>query len=53
LLADHERLYRTKYAPKSLVDDIEARVARARNRTHFRPRTTIATEARRVQLSLL
>jgi DNA repair photolyase len=53
LLAEHERMYRAKYAPKALVDDIDARVARARNGIRFRTRATIATEARRVQLSLL
>jgi DNA repair photolyase len=53
LVAGHERMYRTKYAPTALVDDIDARVARARDGIRFRTRATIATEARRVQLSLL
>ena len=50
LLNDHERAYRSKYAPKALVDDIDARVARAKDGVRFRARDTIATQPRRVQL---
>jgi DNA repair photolyase len=53
LLAANERSYRAKYAPKALVDDIDARVRRAANGVRFRPRGTIVAQPRRVQLSLL
>ena len=53
LVARHERAYRTKYAPKALIDGIDARVARARDGIRLRSRRTIVAQPRRVQLSLL
>ncbi len=53
LVATHELAYRGKYAPKALVDDIEATFDRARDGIRIRSRHTIATQPRRVQLSLL
>jgi len=53
LVAEHVTTYRAKYAPKALVDDIDARVARARKHIRFRDAGTIVARPRRVQLSLL
>jgi DNA repair photolyase len=52
LVAAHEVYYRRKYAPKALVEDIGARVARARRGNTLRPRETIAAQPQRVQLKL-
>jgi DNA repair photolyase len=52
-LADgHERLYRSKYAPKAFVESIDRRVERARRGIRLRPRDTIAAQPRRGQLEL-
>ena len=53
LVASHEIAYRSKYAPKAMVDDIDARVARAKDGVRFRSHRTIVAQPRRVQLSLL
>ncbi len=53
LVAEHAATYRTKYAPKAMVDDIDARVARARKQIRFQAAGTIVARPRRVQLSLL
>ena len=52
LVSAHEAYYRRKYAPKALVEDIGARVARARRGNALRPRETIAAQPKRVQLDL-
>jgi DNA repair photolyase len=52
LVAEHERWYRTKYAPKSLVEDVDARVRRARRGLTFAQSHTIVRDRRREQLSL-
>jgi len=52
LVAEHAAIYRVKYAPKAMVDDIDARVARARKHVRFRAADTIVARPRRVQLSL-
>lgn len=52
LVAEHLETYRSKYAPKGMVDDIAARVARAREHVRFRAGDTIVAQPRRVQLSL-
>jgi len=53
LVAEHDTTYRTKYAPKAMVDEIDARVARARKHLRFRAGGTIVARPQRVQLSLL
>jgi DNA repair photolyase len=53
LVDRHEIAYRSKYAPKAMVADIDARVDRAKSGIRFRSRATIAAQPRRVQLSLL
>ena len=53
LTAQHERLYRGKYAPRDFASRIEARATAARRSVHFDAPETIAIEPHRVQLSLL
>jgi DNA repair photolyase len=53
LVERHEIAYRSKYAPKAMVADIDARIDRAKSGVRFRSRATIAAQPRRVQLSLL
>jgi len=53
LVAPHEDYYRRKYAPQALVDGIDARIRRAQRGIRFDVTQAIATERRRVQLSLL
>jgi hypothetical protein len=53
LVARHDGYYRRKYAPKYLIDAIEARVRDARAGIRLRPRATIAAQPRIVQLRLL
>jgi DNA repair photolyase len=51
-VAEHETMYRRKYAPKAVVDAIDLRVSRARKDVRLRPRDTIVAQPRRVQLEL-
>jgi DNA repair photolyase len=52
LVNPHQTYYRRKYAPTALVDDITARVKRARRGIALRPRETIVAQPRRGQLKL-
>jgi DNA repair photolyase len=53
LVARHDGYYRRKYAPKYLIDAIDARVRDARAGARLRPRATIVAQPRIVQLQLL
>ncbi len=53
LVPSHDAMYRRKYAPKSVVDGVDARVEKARAGIDLKARRTIAVVPKPKQLSLI